>query len=108
MVRNTMPTPTENRYGMYLTPEEAQNSELLRNLAAQQALQMQQAQLYAKQQAYSHGWADPRTHYAPIMVSSTDPIYKPKRQLTLPKLKNYHYLFAFSLFLVIIGVIFGA
>lgn len=45
---------------MQLTPEEAQNSELLRNLAAQQAVQMQQAQLYAqKQQQYAYGWVDP-------------------------------------------------
>ena len=108
---NDLLTP-ENRYGMHLTPEEAQNSELLRNLAAQQALQMQHAQLYAQQQQaqrYSHGWYDARNGQAPMQldrfpVQAADAVIRIRAR---KKLKPYHYLFALSLLLVIIGIIFG-
>ena len=92
---------------MHLTPEEAQNSELLRNLAAQQALQQQQAQLYAQQQRYSHGWHDPRA-LQDIVQPDRFPSHPAQACVNIrKKLKPHHYLFALSLLLVIIAVIFG-
>lgn len=105
-LRNTMPAPTENRYGMYLTPEEAQNSELLRNLAAQQHMQIQQAYLYERQQSYAHGWIDPRTNYTPLMASSTDTVYKPRKIFKLPTINPYYWLVGLSILLCIIGVLY--
>ena len=96
---------SQNRYGMHLTPEETQNSELLRNLAVQQQLQMQQAQLYA------HGWYDPRSLQAVVQpdrfpIHAADAVFKPRKQIILPKIRLYHIMFATSLLLVILGVLY--
>lgn len=100
-----MLTSNNNRYGMHLTPEETQNSELLRNLAVQQQLQMQQAQLYA------HGWHDPRSLQNVVQpdkfpLHAADAEFKPHKQIVLPKIKAYHVLFAFSLLLIIIPIVY--
>lgn len=100
-----MLTSNDNRYGMYLTPEETQNSELLRNLAVQQQLQMQQAQLYA------HGWHDPRSLQAVVQpdrfpIHAADVVFKPRKQIVLPKIKLYHIMFVASLLLIILGIVY--
>ena len=97
-----MLTSNDNRYGMYLTPEETQNSELLRNLAVQQQLQMQQAQLY------THGWHDPRSLQNVVQPDHfpTDVVFKPRKQIVLPKIKLYHIMFATSLLLIILGIVY--
>lgn len=92
----------ENKYGLYLTPEETQNSELMRQLELQQHAQLEQAKL-----RYHAGWHDARTMYAPIGNIEQD-LNKVLWNIGLiqwPKIKPQYVLLGVSIALVTLAII---
>jgi hypothetical protein len=57
-----------NQYGLYLTPEELNNNELMAQLKLQQAAQLAQQQLYA------YGWHDPNATQQKYSIDKWEPI----------------------------------
>ena len=91
----------DNKYGMYVSPEQRATWEL-EKARIKQLIDANEQKAKALQQKYFHGWHDPRALQNPIMVSSTDAVYKPKRQL--PKLQPFHYFLVGAAILCIIGI----
>lgn len=93
---------------MMLTPEETKNSELLRNLAQQQALQQQQALRQQQARRYSHGWHDMRNLYATVKEEVTEVVDKEvkfKEPIELPKPKLYQVFVLIAVMLLIFSLI---
>jgi len=90
-----------NIYRMQLTAQQ---------MAERQIEMARLQQAAAEQQArYAHGWHDARSiHATPMMVSSTDAVYKVKAKLQRPKLKPHYVLFCLTIAFVSLAIILKA
>ena len=90
-----------NIYRMQLTAQQ---------MAERQIEMARLQQAAAEQQArYAHGWHDPRSiHATPMMVSSTDAVYKVKAKLQWPSIKPQYLLLGVSVGLVVLAIILKA
>ena len=90
-----------NIYRMQLTAQQMAERQI-EMARLQQAAAMQQ-------ERYSHGWHDARSvHAIPMMVSSTDSVYKAKVKLQWPKIKPQYLLLGASIGLIVLAIILKA
>ena len=90
-----------NIYRMQLTAQQMAERQI-EMARLQQAAREQQAR-------YAHGWHDARSiHATPMMVSSTDAVYKVKAKLQWPSIKPQYLLLGVSVGLVVLAIILKA